>query len=307
MRQPLSSRFWWKSPLVALLLVGLAGCLFAPGPAAVPPTRRPTFTPKTYDLPNGRQLFTEENGNPAGPLVLFIHGTPGGWGAFAGMLARPNLARRDLLVSVDRLGWGRSAAGGLETSLAAQAQALRVILLAHPNNLPAIVVGHSLGGPIAARLAMDSPDLVGALVIVSGSIDPAQEKVAWYQFIARLPGVYSLVPDDLVKADKEIIPLKSELTKMLPLWGNLRMPVTVIQGEDDELVPAANADFAQRMITHAPLTIERIPDQGHLIPWQRPELMEAAIIHYTNLWQAARAPADQPNQTPAGPIPPPGP
>jgi pimeloyl-ACP methyl ester carboxylesterase len=65
---------------------------------------------------------------------------------------------------------------------------------------------------------------------------------------------------------------------MLPLWGGLRCPVIVLQGDLDELVPAANADFAERVITNAPLIVRRIPDQGHLIPWERPDLMVSAAV-----------------------------
>ena len=53
----------------------------------------------------------------------------------------------------------------------------------------------------------------------------------------------------------------------------------MLQGEDDALVPAANADFAARVITAAPLSIQRVSDQGHLIPWQRPELVTELLLH----------------------------
>lgn len=268
----------------------LFGCASGPSAKRDPFAGRPQPTFCTYDVSPNRKIFAAETGNSNGPLVLFIHGTPGGWQAFAGLMARPELADKALLVSVDRLGWGQSAEGGVETSLGTQAAALRIILAAHPHNLPAIVVGHSLGGPIAAHLAMDAPDLVGALIIIAGSDDPAQEGTTWYQFLGRLPVIHWLVPSDLAEADKEIIPLKSELEKMLPRWSELKIPVTVIQGEDDELVPAANADFAQRVITHAPLDIQRIPKQGHLIPWQRPDLIVTAVLKCVGEWHPENPP-----------------
>jgi pimeloyl-ACP methyl ester carboxylesterase len=271
--------------LAAACAAALPGCMPGGPPKPVQAfAGRPPPEFHTYPLPDGRKIFAAETGNPAGPLVLFIHGTPGGWHDFAKVMARPDLAAATWMIAVDRPGWGRSAAGGLEPSLVAQAAALRAVLEAHPKNLPAIVVGWSLGGPIAVRVAMDSPELVEALVIVAGSIDPAQEKVLWYQFIARLPGMYFFIPKMLVRADLEIIPLKGELVEMLPRWGEIKIPVTVIQGDNDDLVPPENADFAKRELTHAQLTVVRVPNQGHLIPWQRPELMAQAILGYAAKW-----------------------
>ena len=45
---------------------------------------------------------------------------------------------------------------------------------------------------------------------------------------------------------QEIMPLKGELDKMLPLWKKLSMPVTVIQGLEDDLVPPENAGFCRK-------------------------------------------------------------
>jgi pimeloyl-ACP methyl ester carboxylesterase len=282
---------WWLLGLLLIPLIAVPiGCFSGPPSAQSAFAGRPTPEFHTYDLPNHRQIFAAQTGNPAAPLVLFIHGTPGGWDDFANLMANPTLANHTLMVSVDRLGWGRSAAGGVDTSLADQAAALRVVLQAHPQNLPAILVGHSLGGPIAAELAMDSPDLVGALVLVAGSIDPAEEKVAWYQALGRSWFFHWAVPKPLAEADLEILALKGQLVSMEPRWKNIRIPVTVIQGTSDALVSPENADFAQREITNSTaLDIQRIPDQGHLIPWQRPDLIAHAILHYASQLQKKSA------------------
>jgi pimeloyl-ACP methyl ester carboxylesterase len=296
---------WWLPALLLLSLIAIPiGCFSGPPSSKTAFAGRPPPVFHTYDLPNHRQIFTAQTGNPDAPLVLFIHGTPGNWDDSALLMARPDLAYHTLMVSVDRVGWGRSAAGGLETSLAAQAQSLRAVLLAHPRNLPAIVVGHSLGGPIAAQLAMDDPDLVGALVLVAPSIDPAEEKVAWYQALGRSILFHWLVPKPLAEADLEILALKPQLVTMLPRWGEIRIPVTVIQGTADALVSPENADFAQREITHSSnLTIQRIPNQGHLIPWQRPDLIANAILQYATQLQAKMPAHPNDTTTPSAPSP----
>lgn len=57
------------------------------------------------------------------------------------------------------------------------------------------------------------------------------------------------------------------------------MPVTIIQGEDDPLVPPGNAGFAQKMLVNAPVTMQMIPKMNHFIRWSRPDLIHDAIIH----------------------------
>lgn len=257
----------------------LVGACVSFGPPSVEKAfaDRPAPVERLFEA-DGTRIWAGETGNPAGPLVLFVHGTPGGWRDFSYVMADPELATRARLVSADRLGWGGSADSGLVTSLEAQARALRGVLAAHPENLPAIVVGHSLGGPVAARLALDAPELVGALVLVAASIDPELEETTWYQALGRTWLIRPLVPGMLARADDEIRPLRGELEALLPRWAELRMPVFVLHGEDDGLVPLANTDFAARVLTGAALEIERIPGQGHLIPWECPQRIVALVL-----------------------------
>jgi pimeloyl-ACP methyl ester carboxylesterase len=229
-----------------------------------------------------RSIFVADVGPADATPVLLVHGSPGSWRDSLNLLRDTTLTARAHLIAVDRPGFGRSGRGVLETSLARQAQLLAGVLTAlAPAGAPprpAIVLGHSLGGPVAARLAMDRPDLVRGLVLVAASIDPALEKTRWYQKLARWPLVRSIVPDELAIANDEIKPLHGELEQMLPLWSSVHMPVVVLQGDDDGLVPKENADFAARVLTGAKVHMVRIPKQGHMIPWERPELMRDAIL-----------------------------
>lgn len=266
---------------LALLLaaVALVGACVSFGPPSPEEAfrGRPRPESRVVALPGGRRLHVEATGPDDGRLVLFVHGTPGSWNDFAHVMADPVLASRARLVSIDRPGWGGSSER-LEPALADQASALAELLKRRASGLPAIVVGFSLGGPIAARLAMDDPRLVAGLVLVSPSIDPELEGTTWYQAIGRWPLVHRLLPDALARADEELRPLAGELRRLLPRWSEITVPVTVLQGDDDALVDPASADFAERVLTRAPVTVERIPDQGHLIPWERPELIATAVL-----------------------------
>ena len=140
------------------------------------------------------------------------------------------------------------------------------------------MLGHSFGGPVAVRLAMDHPQLVRALVLVAGSIDPDQEERRWFNIAARYPPLRLVLPGDWVVSNDEIWPLKEELQKMLPLWPRLQVPVTVIQGGADDLVPPANADFAARMLPAQQLHLVRPAEATHFVLWEDRELVVRQIL-----------------------------
>jgi pimeloyl-ACP methyl ester carboxylesterase len=43
-------------------------------------------------------------------------------------------------------------------------------------------------------------------------------------------------------------------------------------------VPSENADFAARMLTGTSVHLTRVPNQGHEIPFERPDLICDAIL-----------------------------
>ena len=213
------------------------------------------------------------------PTVLFIHGSPGAWDAFIGFFADSSLYSRAQLISVDRPGFGKSELGEPERSLSAQAADIAPLLRLSRSGQKPILVGHSLGGPVAARIAMDFPNEVGGLILVAPSIDPDLEKKEWYRPIGNVFPFRQWLPTELDVSNQEILPLKGELQQMMPLWASVRVPVIVIQGEDDPLVPPGNALFAKRVLTNAPVTLQMIPKMNHFIPWSRPDLIHDAILH----------------------------
>ena len=223
-----------------------------------------------------RSIHYAEVGSIDKPLVIFIHGTPGSWKAFAGYLADPALSERAHMIAVDRPGFGDSGYKNIVPSLKQQAALLRPLLEKDQTGCGAILVGHSLGAPLAARMAMDFPDLVGGLVLVAPSLDPDLENPRWYNWAATYYVVSWAVPTPLMLANKEVMALHRELQNMVPLWKSISVPVVVIQGEADELVMPANADFAERMV-HSRLKMVRVPEAGHFILWKHPEIIEKEI------------------------------
>ncbi|MFT4521388.1 MAG: pimeloyl-ACP methyl ester carboxylesterase [Bacteroidia bacterium] len=212
------------------------------------------------------------------PIVIFVHGSPGSSNNFNNNLRDSALRSHFEMISVDRLGFGHSEFGHSEPSLFKQAAAVNEVVKLFPNRR-FIVVGHSYGGPVAAKMAMDYPENIYGLVLAAGSIDPSLEPKDKWRKPANSKLVRWMLPRSLVASNQEILPLKEELTLMLPQWEKLTQPVTVIQGLEDELVLPENADFAQRVITNSiKLRIYKVPNQNHFIPFQHHQLITDALI-----------------------------
>ena len=169
------------------------------------------------------------------PLVLFVHGSPGSSSGYLDYLQDTRLLENTQMIAVDRPGFGQSNFGKTEISLEKQAKAFLPILEKYKSN-KTILVGHSFGGPVIAKMAMDFPHLVDGLVIVAGAIDPDLEPNEWWRKPLNWPVIRWLLPRSLRVCNQEILPLEGELRKMLPYWGKISAPVTVIQGEKDNLV-----------------------------------------------------------------------
>ncbi len=212
------------------------------------------------------------------PLILFVHGSPGSLSAFIDFMGDTLLSSRAHLISVDRPGFGHSNFGNAEPSLQRQAALLKPILEQNKNHRPIILVGHSLGGPLIARIAMDFPELVDGIILVAPSIDPELEPNEWFRGPIASPFLSWLLPRSLRASNDEIYKLKPELEEMLPRWGHITARATVIQGCEDTLVDPGNADFAVRMMTKARVTLITVEGMDHFVPWNNPQLIRSAIL-----------------------------
>lgn len=214
------------------------------------------------------------------PLVVLVHGSPGSADAYLTYLADTALSRAARMVALDRPGFGyTSGFGKPEPSQAAQAAAVLAVLDQVAPGQRAVLVGHSLGGPVVCRFAMDYPERTAGLVLVAASIDPSQERHPWWQAVVDAPPVRWLTPKSLWASNAEIIPLERELEAMLPLWPRIVCPVRVLHAVNDRLVPVANAEFARRMLTNSPdLKVEILPTGDHFILWSRQDSVRKAIL-----------------------------
>lgn len=242
-----------------------------------------TLQPVFLDVPdkNGRVIHAVSvSAADSLPLIVLVHGSPGSADAFLSFLADTFLTKMARLVAIDRPGFGYTQGFGKpERSLEMQAASVQSVVNQLAPGQRVWLMGHSLGGPVIARFAMDYPDQTAGLVLVAASIDPALEEHPWWQSAINPPPLKWLIPKSFWASNAEIKPLEGELKKMLPLWENITCPVRVVHAMDDRLVPVANTDFAQRVLTNvADLKMEILPDGDHFILWNRYEKIRQILI-----------------------------
>ncbi len=278
--------YFFLSLLAIWMLAVQSGCLAMRTPDRLWPAamqnKGQTLSPRFLDIPdpNGRTIHAVSvSAADSLPLVVLVHGSPGSADNYLAFLADTILTERARLVTLDRPGFGYTQDfGKAEPSQTAQAAAVQAVVNQLAPNQKVLLVGHSLGGPVVARFAMDYPERTAGLVLVAASIDPDLEEHPWWQSAIDPPPLKWLIPKSFWASNREIKFLEKELRAMLPLWERITCPVAVIHAVNDRLVPVGNADFARRVLTNCPLKVDILPDGNHFILWNRHEKIREAII-----------------------------
>ena len=135
---------------------------------------------------NGHDVHVISDGE-AGPPVLMLHGAGANAREFTSTLA-PGLRQTHRVFMADRPGHGYSErpqnAQELEVQARQMADALRHLVPGEK----AVLVGHSFGGAVALRVALDHPELVSGLVLLAPvTHDWGGGGEAWYNKYAAPP------------------------------------------------------------------------------------------------------------------------
>jgi pimeloyl-ACP methyl ester carboxylesterase len=238
-----------------------------------------------YYHSHGRTVRYLREGDTSKATILFIHGAPSSLSYWKGYLSDTSLLDRAALYAVDRPGYGYSGLAQPLPDIGAQAAIIKLILDSlHKAHHPVILVGVSYGAPIACRLTMDYPELVDGLVLIAPPLGPGKERIFWFTYLIENPLIHWIVPRMLQTANREKIQHREELTKMLPLWPRIHVPVIYLQGMDDGLVSPDNAAFAREHLINVPsLNIQMIPGRGHLIAFNEKAKITKAIQDMLNI------------------------
>jgi pimeloyl-ACP methyl ester carboxylesterase len=233
-----------------------------------------------YYTSGNRKLRYISAGNDSLPTLFFIHGSPGSLSFYESAFTNTALLQKFKMYSVDRPGYGYSGFGDPEPSIQQQAAMLYPIITElHKVQRPLIIVAYSYGSPIACRLLMDHPNVADGLILLAPSLEPGKEKYFWFTPLIEKPFIRWLVPRIYRSANTEKFHHKEELTRMLPLWNRIQVPVLYVQGEYDQWADTSNAGFAQKKLTNVPwLHIQWLKNRDHFFAWNEKDLINQAIF-----------------------------
>jgi 2-succinyl-6-hydroxy-2,4-cyclohexadiene-1-carboxylate synthase len=250
---------------------------------------------------NGSDFHVEDHGNGS-PLVL-LHG-------FIGSAASWSSVSRDLagghrVVAIDLIGHGASSAP-VDPSRYAFEQALHDLaeVTAQLGIARASWLGYSMGGRLALGMALDYPDRVSSLILVSATagIQDEYERLQRAEadevmarriegagveaFVAeweRLPIWESqrTLPDEVSRAQRDIrlgnraVGLSNNLRGMgqgaqPSYWerlGEIKVPVLLMAGALDRKFVGIAGQMGVRIVD---ATLSVIPDAGHAVHLERP-------------------------------------
>ncbi|TGK14123.1 alpha/beta fold hydrolase [Leptospira fletcheri] len=203
-------------------------------------------------------------------LLVFIHGSPGNWIHFWRYMKDPDLLSAFCMIGLDRPGFGSSP--GPLPDVDKQAKRILNSLYSISPKSPKrkfVLVGHSYGGPVAARIAALEGNSVTHLVLLAAALDPEKEELKWYNRAANTGLARSVLPADLLTSNLEMLPMKEQLLAIEPDWKKLKAEVYIMQGGKDSLVSPENLNFARRTFPLRSIVKEiYLPEEGHFLPWK---------------------------------------
>ena len=230
-------------------------------------------------------------GPPDAPVIVLLHGFTGTKENWLPLMAA--LSPRFRVIAPDLPGWGESTRlDGADYGSVAQAERVSAWLSALPQP-PALVVGHSMGGHIAALLAAKHPDQVARLALVSAAGVPfkdnafgravldgghpfaVDERASFKRFMALVFAHPPYVPWPIDRAmiDQRIANLgfeKSVLASLSgperfavePLLGDIRAPTLLLWCDGDQVIdPSAAATYAAGLAQSRTVLL---PGCGHM-------------------------------------------
>ncbi len=227
-----------------------------------------------------RRLRYIEMGRDSLPLVVLLHGAPSSSAFWRGFMRDSTLLSHMKFLAIDRPGYGYSGIGRPETSVARQSAAVGQLLMKLRDQHEQIIVhGSSYGGTLAARVAMDFPDLLDGLLLQSASVKPGAEKTLWLTHPTTHWSLRWLMPGAIRSANAEKLSHAEELLRMASGWPNIRVPSVILHGSDDWLIYPDNAEYACQRLINAPRVRQVMaPGRGHDLLWTEPGLIKQSLL-----------------------------
>jgi pimeloyl-ACP methyl ester carboxylesterase len=246
--------------------------------------------------------------------VVYVHGAKGSVYDCL-LSIGPRLAERYTVVAFDRPGSGfspRSATG--ENSLHKQAAVLQAATAALGLERP-VLVGHSLGAAVALAWALEAPHGVSAVVALAGYVLPLGGPPPWIHSVLRWPALVAvtgglarsrlgrplvdaalrrvfapgrppaeyarlapalaLEPRNLAGDNADRTSAEAGLRELERCYRALAVPLVIVVGEDDRMVPPSVSWRLRALVPSAELIV--VPGAGHLPQFTHPDSVLAAV------------------------------
>lgn len=248
-----------------------------------------TTSPDSYAEVRGQRLYYQISGQ--GPNLLLLHGGLSSGECFAKIL--PALSERFRVITVDRVGHGRSSDSGEPFVYASMAEETKSFLdlLGISSTL---VLGWSDGGVVGYHLASRYPGLVTKLVAVGANtrVDGmAADAVQWLEGRSDPESLLVDLPD--VAADyRRLSPHPERLLDFLKrsrdLWlrdpyitpdelKRIESPVLLIAGDRNDIRVEHLLEL-RTSLKHARLCI--LPGASHFVMQEKPHLMLPIVLDF---------------------------
>jgi 2-hydroxy-6-oxonona-2,4-dienedioate hydrolase len=279
----------WGLPLVLLALIGVLSLVERR------PMARPTHTAEWLQA-GDVQVRAVRFGAGDTTLVL-LHGY--GESLMAWRATADRFGRRFRVVALDLPGFGVS--GKPEGPYTLDAMQRRTAdFIARWTEGPVIVVGHSMGGEIAAALAISEPRIVAAVLIapagyelaavvdslpaavagIAGAVTPLVLPVhdpQWLSEPADQSG-YDPVLDPAYRNVTRAVLEQFDFSALRERFGELRKPVLIIWGRQDPTIPF---EIGEAIVARLPCgTLFPIEGALHRPHQAQPDLVAEAIEQY---------------------------
>lgn len=252
---------------------------------------------------NGIRIYYETYGQ--GEALLLIAGI--GYGTWLWDKQIPELSKDFYVITFDNRGAGRSDKPDTEYTVPLLASDAYELLRALEVKR-AHILGISLGGFIAQQLALDHPEIANKLILCStshGGPNMILPKGEILQFMAFGAGKdtfqrgieLAFSPEYMAKYPKEIARITERMRRnpqpryaylrqfmapinfnSEPLLHKLTMPVLVMAGEADIVVPVENSRILAKKLPNAQLVT--FPNAGHLFVVERADEVNKIIIDF---------------------------
>ena len=252
----------------------------------------------------GITICVQEFGDPGAPLMIHIEGHGAQLSSVPESYCQRLAQAGFQVIRFDNRDVGRSSRAPFPYDLRDMANDVAALIANYGS--PAVVTGRSMGGAIAQLLALEHPEMVAGLGLfftyaksAASSVNPirqapyasASEFKKWhFQQISKIAGsqypwgqrqLTALVASCWRRGFSWVgLERQRQAMELTAPWaqrlGEIQVPVSIVHGEEDPVIPLAAGKELHRLIKHSRLHL--VPGMGHQQPAEAEDLFVKATL-----------------------------